>query len=66
MLSGMRPLPLLLLMACVPAEPPHSAAYYACTNECARQKDECMLEAFDAKTVNVCDAKSRECGARCR
>jgi hypothetical protein len=36
-----------------------------CLNGCAREKDQCMLNAMTAQGIGVCDAQARRCAEPC-
>jgi len=36
-----------------------------CLNGCAREKDQCMLNAMTAQGIQACDARARQCTEPC-
>jgi hypothetical protein len=54
---------LLALSGCFALGP--SEERLGCLNGCAREKDQCMLEAMTAPAIQVCDAHGRGCSGAC-
>ena len=36
-----------------------------CLNGCAREKDQCMLDAMTAPAIQACDVRARTCSETC-
>lgn len=42
-----------------------SAAKRECLSSCARQNDQCVVQAMSATTLQVCDRDSKQCTMGC-
>jgi hypothetical protein len=54
---------LFALAGCGPPGP--SEERLGCLNGCAREKDECMLNAMTPPAIAWCDGRARACGGTC-